>query len=244
MAGVPRARGLFQRAIPQSGAADNAHTRKSATQVAEHFLAELGVAAEDAARTLTKLPPDKLLDLQGQTVLELGISLGLLAFQPVVDGDFLPQPPLEAVRAGSAAGVSLLTGTTRDEWRLFGFLDPGIAKLDLPGLRDRLAGQVPDPDALLAAYRSGRPDASAADLFFAIETDRIFRIPALRLVEAQLVHQPGSWVYRFDWPTPMMGGAMGACHAVDLPSCSAWPIRPRAACWPAAAPTRCVSRTG
>jgi len=214
---APSARGLFAKAIPQSGAAENVHTRESATKVAEHFLAELGVPAKDAARTLLELPPDKLLDLHGQTVLKLGTSLGLLAFQPLVDGDFLPRAPLDAVGAGAASEVSLLTGTTRDEWKLFGFLDPGIAKLDLQGLRDRLAKQVADPDALLAAYRDSRPDASPAELFFAIETDRVFRIPAVRLVEAQLGHRTDTFMYRFDWATPAMGGALGACHAVELP---------------------------
>jgi para-nitrobenzyl esterase len=215
--GVPAARGLFARAIPQSGAAANVHTRESATRVAEHFVEELGVPAAGAARALRELPPDKLLDLHSQTVLKLGTSVGLLAFQPVVDGDFLPAAPCDAVRAGAAAQVALLTGTTRDEWKLFGFLDRGLGTLDEAGLHSRLARQVSDPNALVAAYRAGRPDASPAELFFAIETDRVFRIPAIELAEAQCGHQPATFMYRFDWPTPAMGGAMGACHAVDLP---------------------------
>jgi para-nitrobenzyl esterase len=228
---APSARGLFARAIPQSGAAHNVHTRDTATTVAEHFLEELGVPTADAARSLRELPPDKLLDTHSQTVLKLGTTLGLLPFQPLVDDAFLRQAPLEAVRGGAAAGVQLLTGSTRDEWKLFGFMDPGIAKLDESGLRKRLAGQVDEPEPLIAAYRSGRTGADAAPpaLFFAIETDRVFRIPAIRLAEAQSVHQPGTFMYRFDWPSPAMGGALGACHAIELPFVFGLVDRPGAA---------------
>src|SRR3990172_2260152 len=70
--GTPSARGLFQRAIAQSGACHNVHTRETATRVAEHFLEDLGVRPVDAARVLRELPPDKILDTQQQTFLKLG----------------------------------------------------------------------------------------------------------------------------------------------------------------------------
>jgi para-nitrobenzyl esterase len=217
--GMPAARPLFGRAIPQSGAAHNAHTRESATTVAEHFLETLGIAPADAAK-LREIPPDKLLDSQQQTMLKLGTSLGLLPFQPLVDGDSLPQPPLEAVRSGAAKDIDLLVGSTRDEWKLFGMLDPTVAKLDEAGLLGRLEGQLGDRDTasrLLDAYKQARPDASPADLHFAIETDRVFWIPAVRLAEAQAAHGDRTFMYQFTWESPAMGGALGSCHAVELP---------------------------
>jgi len=219
--GTPAARGLFARAIPQSGAAHNVHTRRTATQVAERFLEELGVPPADAARSLREIPPERLLDTHSQTMLKLGTTLGLLPFQPLVDGDLLREPPLDAVRAGAAPGVALMTGTTRDEWRLFGFMDPGIARLDEAGLHKRLARQVPDPAALVETYRKAREaeglSTAPPDLYFAIETDRVFRVPACRLAEAQSAHGAPVFFYRFDWETTFMDGALGACHAVELP---------------------------
>ncbi len=219
--GMPSARGLFARAIAQSGASHNVHTRETATKVAARFLEELGIAPAQAAATLRELPPDKLLETQQQTVLKLGTSLGLLAFQPLVDGDSLPEPPLGAVAAGHAADVTLMTGTTRDEWNLFGMLDPRARSLDEAGLVKRLSAQLPDADVpgLVEVYRrarEGRASCDPKDLYFAIQTDRIFRIPAIRLAEAQRPHQPHTYLYRFDWETPAFGGALGACHAVDL----------------------------
>jgi para-nitrobenzyl esterase len=217
--GMPAARGLFERAIAQSGAAHNVHSRETATRVAEELLAEIELPRARAAQALRELPPDKLLDLHQQTVLRLGSTAGLLPFQPVVDGDSLPRQPLEALRDGHSAGVDLLIGTTRDEWRLFQFLDPKLAQLDEAALRGRLAAQLPGADAgaLLEVYRRVRPAARPQDLLFAIETDRVFRIPAIRVAEARAPHAGSTFMYRFDWESPALGGALGACHAVELP---------------------------
>ncbi len=221
--GTPSAAGLFQRAIPQSGAAHNVHTRETATEVARHFLEAVGIAPEQAAEQLRRIPPDKLLDTQQQMVLKLGTTLGLLPFQPLVDDDFLPEPPLAAIEAGHAAGIDLLTGTTRDEWKLFGFLEQGLATLDEAGLRERVAAQLGDEAAagrVVDAYRTARAGSGAdtpKDLFFAIETDRVFRLPAIRLAEAQQRHRDAVYMYTFNWESPMMGGALGACHAIELP---------------------------
>jgi para-nitrobenzyl esterase len=220
--GTPSAHGLFARAIPQSGAAHNVHSRETATKVAARFLEELGLSASDAPEKLREVPPDKLLDSHQQTVLKLGTRLGLLPFQPLVDDELLREPPLAAIRDGSAAGAPLLTGTTRDEWKLFGMLDRGIRTLDGAGLAKRLSKQLPgaDVEALIETYRRAREGSTAseiADLYFAIQTDRVFRIPAIRLAEAQAAHQPDTFCYQFNWETPSFGGALGACHAVELP---------------------------
>ena len=220
--GMPSARGLFHRAIAQSGAGHNFHTRETATEVARSFLDELGLAPARAAGTLRELPVGRLLDTQQQTLLKLGRSRGLLPFQPGVDGDSLPAQPLAAVRGGAVADVPLLTGTTRDEWRLFAFIDADVLHQDAAGVAARLAERLPDLDAeeLLATYRQarqGRAGVGPSDLFFAVETDRVFRIPALRLAEAQCTHQRSTFLYRFDWESPGLGGALGACHAIELP---------------------------
>ena len=216
---MPMARGLFARAIAQSGAAHNVHDLDTATRVAAEFLAELELPPARAAETLRELPPDKLLDLHQQTVLRLGSTAGPLPFQPLVDGDSLPEPPLDALRTGASARVDVLTGTTRDEWRLFQFLDSDLAKLEDASLAKRLSAQLPTVDAaaLALVYRRARPDAKAADLLFAIETDRVFRIPAIRVAEARARHSGATFMYRFDWESPALGGALGACHAVEIP---------------------------
>lgn len=221
--GMPSARGLFQRAIPQSGATHHFHTREAASKVAENCLRVLGVERSDAARALRALPAGRFVDAQVKVQVELATSLGLLPFQPVVDGESLPGPALQTVRAGECAGVELMTGTTRDEWKLFMVMDPTLRTLDEPKLLARLGREVPEADAesLYAVYRDARRErgeaATPLEVFAAIHTDRTFRIPAVRLAEAQARHQPRTFVYRLDWESPMLGGVLGACHAVELP---------------------------
>ena len=219
--GTPSAKGLFARAIPQSGAAHNLHGTEVATEVAEHLLEAIGVTRADAARVLREIPAEKLLAAQSQASIRLGTRLGLLPFQPVLDGDLLPQAPLDAVREGLSSDVALLVGTTRDEWKLFGFLDPAINQLDAAGLRERVSRFTEDAGALVEAYSKAHDAAGAScdpkDLCFAIETDRVFRIPANRLAEVQHPHGAPVYFYRYDWEAGFGGGILGACHAVELP---------------------------
>jgi carboxylesterase type B len=55
------------------------------------------------------------------------------------------------------------------------------------------------------------------DLLIAIASDGVFRIPALRLAEAQLVHGRPAYVYYFTWATPALDGALGSTHALEIP---------------------------
>jgi para-nitrobenzyl esterase len=222
--GMPKAKGLFRRAIPQSGATHNFHTREAGTKVCEALLGVLGIEKRDAARALREMPAQKIVDAQMPLQVQLAGSLGLLPFQPVADGDSLPHSPLQAVREGACRGVSLLAGSTRDEWKLFVLMDPAAQGLDEAKLLDRLGREVPEVDAptLLETYRDARKargeSTAPLDLFAAIQTDRTFRVPAIRLAEAQAKHEPAAtYMYRYDWESPMLGGLLGACHAVEIP---------------------------
>jgi para-nitrobenzyl esterase len=53
-------------------------------------------------------------------------------------------------------------------------------------------------------------------LFSAIETDRVFRIPGVRLAEQQARHDRRTYSYLFNWKSPAMHGALGSCHALEL----------------------------
>ena len=228
--GLPAARGLFRRAIPQSGAAHNAASRETASKVAELYLGELGVAPADAEK-LRELPCEELLEAQGRLLQRLQqepIEGAALTLGPVVDGDALTKRPIDAIREGSARGVDILVGTNRDEWRLFAAMDPEILTLDDAKLLKDVEQRVPSRDGsgtshaslLIEAYRKareGKAGTSPQGLFCAIETDRIFGIPAVRLADAQVAEGERVYAYLVTWESPLLGGMLGACHAVELP---------------------------
>jgi para-nitrobenzyl esterase len=225
--GSPLAKGLFHKAIPQSGAAHNALTKEQAEASAEAFADALGATRLDPAQ-LRALPVEQILEAQQKTQLAMAQRIRGLAmpFQPMVDGHFLETPAIDAVRGGMAADVPTLVGTTAHEWKLFTAMAPDRGSdIDEASATRRIARLCGDDtaraDAILATYRAahesrGEP-SDGLSLFEAAQTDFGFRVPADRLAEAQAARQPRTFAYRFDWPSPAMEGRLGACHAVEIP---------------------------
>jgi len=218
--GTPRARGLFRRAIPQSGAAHHVSTAEAAAGVAELLLETMGIT--DLAG-LRAAPAQQILQAQGNvnlTVLREQVSgnrngLGL-AFSPVIDGDVLPRPPIDAIGEGLNHDVPLLVGSTKDEWNLFAQTYGAVS--DDETILRRLDGRVAEPRRVIEAYRQRLKDAPASAVWGAIMTDQVFRIPAIRLAEAQSSHQPDrTFMYLFDWESTAFDGKLGACHSLEIP---------------------------
>jgi para-nitrobenzyl esterase len=218
---APLAEGLFHRAILQSGAAQHTLSQRSADLVCDRLAETLGI--EPTLAELGALPGDALLKAGQRLRAALNAdpdparwgeaAHNLLPFAPVVDGEVLPKDPLEAVRAGAAAGIDLLIGTTTEEFRLYLVPTGLVDVLPEPFLQLAAARYGLSPEAL-DAYRADHPDASPGDLASALTSDWFYRIPAIRLAEA---HQGSSYLYEFAWRSPACDGRLGACHAVELP---------------------------
>jgi len=204
---APTAHGLFHKAIAQSGASDIGYKRERSAKVARHLLDKLGSAdAQDA-------PWETILGIQ-KDMLAAPREIGLgMPFAPTSDGQILPGRAIESVGEGSAKGVPVMAGTTRDEWKLFTVAATHLRTMDEARLRKMVAGLVGDAhaDAVLKGYTHGTP----FERWNEVMTDHTFFVPATRLLEAQATHAP-VFGYRFDWASPMMDGALGACHALEL----------------------------
>lgn len=219
----PSARGLFHKAIPQSGASHWSHTPEIGTRVARRFISDVVVEPGDT-EALLALPIERILEavgafgeilVSGYTELFGGDFAGAaMPFQPVADGETLPQRPIDALRTGAAKDIPVLVGTTRDEWKLWAGMGVTGGQTRLLDNLCRQAGR--SADDLIAAYDEAieGPEAEARA---ALITDRTFRVPAIRLAEAQTASGAPTWMYRFDWPTPAFGGRLGACHAIEIP---------------------------
>jgi len=212
--GMPSAHGLFQRAALQSGAASTVLDAAEGCRRGELFLRALGLRRADPAR-LAAVPLTRVLAAQDAVVRRVG---GGLAYQPIVDGGSLPRPPLEAVADRLVRDVPLLIGTNRDELNLFGAFRGPADRIDEADLSRRLHELFgPRADAARAAYSAARPGASPEELWAAVLGDRLFRVPALRLAEAQADADGRAYLYLFTWRTPVLDGRLGACHGLELP---------------------------
>ncbi|HEX8106437.1 MAG TPA: carboxylesterase family protein, partial [Kofleriaceae bacterium] len=205
---MPAARGLFHRVILESGAPSlGPPTRADATEVSRWVLADLGATPE----ALADVPIDRLLAAQERRAQTHGLG----AYAPYIDGVTVPRLPIDAIRAGAAAGIPILLGTNRDEWNLFEvFFGAATVEPFKPLVRDRLG---PLTDSLVELYRDGHPDRSPKRAWVDLVGELVFRIPAIRLAEAQSARGAPVYMYRFDWKSPTFGGRLGAAHALELP---------------------------
>lgn len=206
----PQAAGLFRGAIAQSGAAHHARSADASAAVAERLAARLGV---DSIEGLQRANVEAILDAQVAVAAESAKAGDLsMSWTPTVDGDVLPLPPIEGVRSGSASKVALLVGTNAHETTLFGSGRTDAARLE------KLAARIFEDGArALETYRASRPGASVADIAVALTTDRLFRIPAIRLAEAHTASGGTSFQYLFSWESRGFGGALGSTHALEIP---------------------------
>jgi len=211
---MPAAAGLFHRAILQSGSTSGYQTREHAARVTARLLDAAGVGLD----RLQDLPVERILDAQ-MAITRGSDFAGYLSFRPVVGGAELPVPPADAIAAGSAAGVPALIGTNADEMTLWQTFDPSSSLLAEDDLERRVTALVgPAAWATLGeGYLRGRPGATPAARLSAMMTDLVFRIPAVRVAEAQARHDTAAWLYRFDWPSPLLGGRLGATHTLEIP---------------------------
>ncbi|MQA00530.1 MAG: carboxylesterase family protein [Dehalococcoidia bacterium] len=226
---TPAAEGLFQRAIAQSSY-DPPMSVEHARRAAQQFFEHLGMSDVDEDR-LRSLPLADLIEAQTR-LSEAAMAAAAsgpgeaVSFVPVVDGDVLPVHPREAVASGASAGVPLLIGTNLDESRLFGAAAPEVAGMDRATAIARIAAAVTGGDEARAtatyeayeAARSKRAERRApADVWFAVQTDRTFRYHSMLVAEGHSRHQPATYMYLFAQPTPLFEGALGACHALEVP---------------------------
>lgn len=210
--GCPEAAGLFRAAIPQSGAAHTLLSREQGRELGQRFAAALGASSID---DLVAAPVARILEAQlemDRQSRRTGVSLGGIAFHPVVDGGVLPQPPIDALRAGLSSNVCVLVGTNRDEMTLF-----PVGDVDEARLRRVAAHTFTDADAALTTYRREWPGASPQELHTAMMTDRFFRIPAVRLAEAQAQNGGIAYQYLFTWESRAFDGRLKATHALEIP---------------------------
>ncbi|TPX18552.1 uncharacterized protein E0L32_002409 [Thyridium curvatum] len=224
---VPRARGLFRRAIVQSGNAPRLNTPGTAARIGQRVAEMLGVEATRDA--LASMPYEQILEAQGKLRMQLQmqpdpaiwgeVALTFLPWAPTIDSDIIPDHPATLVGAGSAADIDLLVGSNTEETRLF-FLSDGSIDRMTEGAVSAMAGAYGLTTQGLEAYRKSHPKFSAGELLSAIQTDWYWRIPALRFADAHSkAASPGAgtYMYEFAWRSPQMGGRLGAAHSVEIP---------------------------
>lgn len=219
----PLARGLFRRAIVQSGHGGMVRPVPVARRLTDKIAKLLRVPAtvegfrsRTIAEAVTALQrvskPMARVDLRNPDGREP--AFGLSRFLPVYGDDVLPDHPLAALEKGVGAEIDLLIGTNREEMNLY--LVPSGVRRKLGKLLAHFIARRSEPNAraILRAYGIDERGRRAGDAFTEALTDLVFRLPARRFAQA---HKGRTHVYDFSWRSDAYGGELGACHAIELP---------------------------
>ncbi len=219
---MPAAKGLFHRAIIQSGPFLRALSPDYSQLVAANLMDELGLSRSQA-KELQKIPVDRLSGAAAEAMKKTPRpqsahrdSFGESGWGPTVDGNTLPVHPFDPAAPAISANVPLITGTNLNE---------SVSGLDHPGADAMTADEMTrrvremyggDADAIIAAYRDEYPKANPFGLYAAIATGR-WRIPAFaQAVRKAALGAAPAYAYIYSWRTPSLDDRPGPFHAAEI----------------------------
>ncbi|MFX1281217.1 MAG: carboxylesterase/lipase family protein [Promethearchaeota archaeon] len=218
---MPAAKGLIRRIIAQSAPVIDPELSDRSTR---GFMRKLKIKKGDID-SLRKIPPEKIIQAQNEFMGSDPNSL--LAFRPLIDGDTIPKHPLKAFRDGELKRIDFMIGTNLDEAKLFTYLDPGFNEMVKSAGENAVLGvmgtsgiDMRKAKEILEIYKTARKDKLSVkpmDLLDAVITDIMFRIPTIRLLEAQSKFQPNTFNYLFTHQSAQFEGGLGCPHAIDIP---------------------------
>jgi len=210
---MPPAKGLFHKAIIESGSSLKGIHREEANKTTERILAKLGLQANQVDE-LQNLPVERLLsaiDTRGSAP-----GTAPVAIAPVVDGRALPRDPFDPTAPEISADVPLIIGSVNTEGTFFTPPDSPLFSLDEAGMRTRLTQRYGEAtDKLIDLYRKEMPSASPSKIYFLITA-----FPTAAITQAERKVALGKapvYMYLFTWETPVEGGKRHSPHTVELP---------------------------
>ncbi len=219
---MPAAKGLFHRAIIQSGPFLKALTPDYSQRVAELVMNELGLSRSQV-KELQNIPVDRLSGaaVEAQSKMprsqpSLHDGFGVSGWGPTVDGIGLPVHPFHPGAPALSANVPLITGTNLNE-SVSGLDSPGANSMTEDEMRRKVAAEFgSESEEIIAAYRRDYPEANPFGIYAVIATSR-WRVPEFAQAErkAALDAAP-AYAYIYAWRTPVLDNRVGTFHAAEI----------------------------
>ncbi len=212
---VPAAKGLFQKAIPQSANSAMYNKPGHGAEVAATYM-ELGGAKNMS--DMMKKSSTELIDLY-EKVKNVRVAESAGDYLPTGDGKFLPLNPFKALNEGGARGIKFLTGTTADEWRYwllymddFFTLFRANPERISPVLQKYKARTSKTAEGLYKSWLKNRPDTEEIFVDFLNQVD--WRVGQELAAEYQSNFAD---VYYYLFSEESLNKKLRSCHAIDLP---------------------------
>lgn len=217
---MPSAKGLFRKAIIQSGAALQATPRAYASSLGQSLTEVLGVLPGDVG-ALAAIDTQRIFDAQKAAVEKVkgreAKGFLITGFGPSIDGKELPGNPHSPQASALAADIPLIIGTNKDEATMFMMGNPDLPKTTDEAFEKHVAEAYPaDAVEMASALREAFPGYSPGDLIVALGGLQMFWINSVILAERKAKQNAPVWMYRMDHELPTFGGRLKAGHATEL----------------------------
>lgn len=217
--GAPAAKGLFHKAVVQSGSGLwRLASRDKVAQASHGLLQELGLDRANAAR-IQQLPVEQIVAAYAKLLAKTG---GVSEFRPTLDGVVFQQEPYDPVATPLAAQVPVLVGYAQHEATFFLAGNPANFSISEAQLQARVQKFLrlsgPATTELLQSYEAHYPGSTPSQRLIALASDYNYKLPTLAFADRQAdlgaapVH-----AYAFDWTSPARAGALGAAHTAEVP---------------------------
>ncbi len=217
---MPAAKGLFHRAVIQSGPGLRGVPKDAATRTAKGVLDELHLGGADT-KALQSFPAEDILEAAFAAAAKAGGGpMGaMMRLAPVVDGVVLPSDPFTPAAPEISANVPILIGSNKDEMTLFTAAEPWFGTLTDAQLMERakmIAGSKAEP--LIAAFRKLHPDYSPTYLLNQVLTANTMFAGSITLAERKAAQKAApAYMYYLVWETPVVNGLFKSPHTLDIP---------------------------
>ncbi|MGR4863079.1 carboxylesterase/lipase family protein [Caulobacter sp. LARHSG274] len=216
--GTAPAKGLFHKAIAQSGATPMLVEKADAVAIAEQTLAKLGVARSDV-HALQTINVRKMIAAASSVRLAKAPGLSSRTLAPMVDGRSVPAHPFDPVATMLSQDVPLMTGTTKDEAALFLVTDPAFGKFTVQQARQRFDAVLGERGAAaFEVYRAAQPNDPPTYWVSSLLTDTILRTNALLQADRKAAQRAAPvYMYRVDYEPRVMDRVLRSPHGAEVP---------------------------
>lgn len=223
MLSIPSARGLFHRAIVESGPLTRFLTPEQADELALSVLNELGVSKDDPA-ALNNISFQDVLDAEAAVMSKIPMSFQApgfpTGFWPVIDGELITDHAYDPKANESGIDVPLLIGQTATEFSLFMLGDKSAYSLDEAGLKQRVTMSFGEDNSskVIETYKRDFPDYDPSGLWFKIFSDFAMGTLTTDILDKRSVSGAAPvYAYHFDWQTPIFDGKLYSPHTMEIP---------------------------
>lgn len=213
---MPSAKGLFHRAVIESGATLRLVEADQGTRVARELMNTLGIP-KDRVRDLQSVPIDRLMSAYFAVVRKMNVDQMTQGFSPLVDGTVVPTHPFHPTASPISSDVPVMLGSTRTE--VTSSAQEADFSLTDAVMRTRVRQLLGNhADEAIRVYQKVNPGASPSDIYFLIASDYRYNGPVTKIAERRAALGKGPvYLYYFRWETPVDGGRLKSPHTIEIP---------------------------